>query len=689
MSDSSGLDQAFFDSPTLDGPSPSPLDPSLVFARPGSPQFPQRHALGVFWVQSLPEEAGRLALMQLQPDGSTRTLTETGHNIRSRVHEYGGRCHLLTDDHCLFVDYADQRLYRQALTGGPAEAMTPPAERGDWMLADLCLHPAGRWVVAVGERTREHHENENAIVILDLDDAARRWRPLARGHDFYAAPRFSPDGRQVCLLSWDHPNMPWHNASLAAGAFDAESGELATPLRVAGGIGSAACQADYCKDGTLVFALDGGGDAPWQDFWNLHRLHHGSVETVTREQAEYGAAHWVFGHTRVRPIDHHRVLAVRTGEACDALVLIDNMAALTIDTDPEFVEFSQLSPVFDDEVLLMAASDRREPSVMSVSLSDGHVAIVHAGEAVMPAEHVSKARAVRIPTRDGALTHAWHYSPSAEPGTMESSVASESSSGSDTSGISTSSAPKSASVASPAPSKLMVLVHGGPTSRAGCAFDPLRQFWTTRGFTVLDVNHRGSTGYGRSYRHALDGCWGLRDVDDVIDAVQATLAEVPDADGGASHQVFIRGGSAGGYAVLTALTRYPEEFTAGACYYGIGNLVTLANSTHKFEARYLDSLLGQPWHPQLDGDETSVYHSRSPIHAIDQVKSPMILFQGSDDKVVPPAVSHEMVAALAAAGVRHRYVEYAGEGHGFRQAANRIDALESEAAFYAEVSVTA
>lgn len=679
----------------------APLDPEVVFSRPGSPQFPERHARGVFWIQALPEEQGRQALIHLLPDGSARTVTEPGYNIRSRVHEYGGRCHLLTDEHCLFVNFADQRLYRQPLAGGAVEAMTacPDSATGsqaqtgsgsqsggsagvassEWMLADLCLHPAGRWLAAVGERTRSGQENENAVVLLDLhgDAAQRRWQTLASGLDFYAAPRFSPDGSRLCLLGWDHPAMPWDAACLHQAPFAADTGTTGQFEVVAGGIGSAACQADYCRDGTLVFALDddNDGDAPWKGFWNLHRLHQGASQAITREQAEYGAAHWVFGHTRIRPIDRQRVLAIRTGESGDVLVMVDDVSTRELKTDSEFVEFDHLSPVYQDEILLMAASDWREPAVMAVNISSGETRIVHAGESVMPAAQVSRATPVRIATRDAAITHAWHYAPADDPsstrrGTVTSAIEPQDGTG-----------PQSVSAALP---PLMVLVHGGPTSRAGCRFDPMRQFWTTRGFAVLDVNHRGSTGYGRRYRQALNGYWGLLDVDDVIDAIQ-TLVAAGKAD---PDRIFIRGGSAGGYAVLTALTRYPEVFAAGACYYGIGNLVTLAKSTHKFEARYLDSLLGQPWNESLENDTASVFYTRSPIHAIDRVRSPMILFQGSEDKVVPPAVSHEMVAALKAAGIRHRYVEYAGEGHGFRAAPNRIDALASEAAFYAEVSLS-
>lgn len=637
---------------------PSPLDTRDVFSRPGVPQFPERVDGAIYWIQSLPAQAGRQVLMRHSDDGDHHQLTPDSFNIRTRVHEYGGRCHVFSAGQCWFVNFQDQRLYRQPLTGVSPVAVTPPlASPGAWMLADLVAHPSGRWLVAVGERTRKSAENENAIVVVDLQADAEEDNiisPLAVGHDFYSSPRFSADGSRLCYVHWDHPSMPWDDTELVECLFDNSDGVLSNINQIAGGKNACVCQPAWRADNALLFMRDRQGKAAEDDFWNIHVWQAGNESPVTCERAEYGAAHWVFGHNRLCPLDDERVLAVRTDEQGESLVIASSTGVTNLSTDTDYILFSQLSPLCDGKVLLVAQSTQRGASVVAVDGLSGALVEIQSGTALLDLQDVSTAVALSSPTRDGKTTHAWAYSPcsSRYQGPADSSP------------------------------PLMVLVHGGPTSQATAAFDPLRQFWTTRGFAVLDINHRGSTGFGRRYRQTLNGLWGELDVDDVIDVI-AHFTSTGKAD---PQRVFIRGGSAGGFVVLAALTRYPDVFTAGACYYGIGNLETLATTTHKFESRYTDTLLGEAWHESLAGREDTVYFTRSPIHRMHQVRSPMILFQGSEDRVVPPEVSREVVHALEQNGVKHRYVEYAGEGHGFRSAPNRIDALESELAFFAALS---
>jgi len=643
---------------------PSPLDTADVFARPGMPQFPERYDGVLYWVQSLPEEKGRLVLVYQSEDGKVHHFTPVGFNIRTRVHEYGGRSHVLGFGHCWFINFDDQRLYRQALpspggkhdstAGNAPVVVTPPVDSPDgWMLADPVLHPSGQWLIAAGERARDGMENENAIVAVDLRNPGTDQHtiiPLATGNDFYSTPRLSGDGKRLCYIRWNHPNMPWDSTELVVGSFDSATGELQDPKVVAGGNGESICQPAYRAGDALLFMRDRNGEQAADDFWNIYAHQNGVETTITAELAEYGAPHWVFGHSRLTPLDEERVLAVRTAVDGDSLVVVANNTTTDVAADTDFVQFSQLSEQRDGKVLLLAQSAIRDASIVEFDANTNRLDEVVVGSPLLDRADTSVASSLASPTRDGKTTYSWAYTP------------------------------RNSQCAAPNNTlpPLMVMVHGGPTSRSGSAFDPMRQFWTTRGFAVLDINHRGSTGFGRRYRQALNGLWGERDVDDVVDAVK----HITSSGGADPQRVFIRGGSAGGYVVLAAMTRFPDVFCAGACYYGIGNLVTLAQSTHKFEARYLDTLLGESWDPTLEGNQDSVYYQRSPINHMHLARSRMILFQGADDRVVPPEVSREVVRALEKNGIDHRYVEYAGEGHGFRSAPNRIDALESEAAFF-------
>lgn len=632
---------------------PTPIDTRDVFARPGSPQFPQSMGGSLYWIQSLPEEGGRLVLVRQGADNNIDRITSPGYNLRSRVHEYGGRCHVLDGETCWFVNFEDQRLYSQRLDGSEPVAAT--AATG-WMLADLSLHPSGRWLVGIGERKVDSGENHNAVVVVDTQSDDSEIKTLATGADFYSAPIFSPTGDRLAFVSWNHPNMPWDNTELQVGAFDSEHATLHDVAVVDGGEKICVCQPLFTPDGELIYARDSSADtaSSADDFWNIFKITPTGPAAVTQDLHEYGAPHWVFGYRRLAAAANGNILGVATNADGETLQLIGaDGSRLLPGADTEFTNFEQLSAETNNEVFLIAHSALKGSSVVSVDMTSGELQERVSGGATLDRAHISVAVPYVAATRDGQQTHAWRYEP------------------------------RHADFEGPSDSQppLMVLVHGGPTGRASAAFDPLRQFWTTKGFAVLDINHRGSTGYGRRYRQALNGLWGERDVDDIVDTIAALVA-----DGGADpERVFIRGGSAGGFAVLAALTRYPDTFAAGACYYGIGNLVTLAMTTHKFESRYVDTLMGQPWSPELKDRQDTVYFTRSPIHKMGNVKAPMILFQGSDDKVVPPEVSREVVEVLKSKQVEHRYIEYAGEGHGFRKAENRIDALESEAAFFANV----
>ena len=290
----------------------------------------------------------------------------------------------------------------------------------------------------------------------------------------------------------------------------------------------------------------------------------------------------------------------------------------------------------------------REHELVCCNLETQTTSVIRSVDPVFPKSSVSCPTSIWFDTRDGDKAHTYYYKPK---GVSE---------------IATTKPP------------LLVVVHGGPTARSYGVFDGVKQFWVSLGFALIDVNHRGSSGFGRSYRNKLRGNWGVQDIDDVADAIDFIVkAGLADAS-----KVFIRGKSAGGFASLRLVTEYPDKFCAASLYYGIGNLATLAKTTHKFESRYMDSLLGESYREGMGNEHASVYVERSPVGKIDKISCALILFQGQDDKVVPPELSRELASALEKKGIQSKYVEYEGEGHGFRRLETKIDSLMQEASFF-------
>lgn len=632
------------------------FDVKALFEKPPTPMYPAARGDRFYWLEARAEEGGRVVLMQRDADGSERCLTPAGFSLRSRVHEYGGCPYTVTAEACYFVNDGDQRVYRQSTAeGAEPVAVTPAPDNGRAsMYIDLCPTPDGRHLVCVMERPRPDAENENLLAAIPLEaGAVHEPRILHRGRDFYANPALDPAGERIAWFQWDHPYMPWDRseAMVADLATDADGLRLENVERVAGGGDTSVCQLAFDGEGGLIMAIDGDG-APGtpQNFWNLYRWYDGDFTQLTFDDMEYGAPHWVFGDCRhVELADHF--LAVRTGADGDELVTIDKRSGRVEGVETDAVDIKQLCRAGPDEALLIAAARDRSPTL--IRWKHRRLTPVRKVQELLPADAVSRPRAVAFPAADGQTAHAYFYPPCN---------------------------PRYRSPEGEAP-PLLVMVHGGPTARCSNALDLTRQYWTGLGFAVLDVNYRGSTGYGRAYRQALLGEWGRRDAGDIVSGIDYVAGR-----GWINRdRVFIRGRSAGGYAVLSVLTGYPEVFAAGACYYGIGNLVTLAQITHKFEGRYTDRLIGEDYSPDSADAPGSRFRERSPIHAVSAMRSPVIVFQGLEDRIVPPDVSREIAGALADQGIDHDYVEYPGEGHGFRSSAANIDALERETAFFRKV----
>jgi len=588
----------------------------------------------IWWVETRPREAGRSVVVRRGPDGGIADATPPHLDSRSRVHEYGGAAYGVDGPVMLTVHFADQRVYR--LYGGVATPITPePALPAGDRYADFAF--ADGRVICVREHHRRSKEAKNSLVTFLLDGSEAP-RTVAKGHDFFSSPRVSPDGARLAWLAWDHPRMPWNGTELWVAALDPDGG-ISEPEHVAGGEHESIFQPEWSPAGELHFASDRTG------WWNLYRLRDGVAEAIYPMDAEFGFPQWRFGMRRYGFLGDGRLVCTYTEAGLDRLAVADGGILRRVHLEYDHIEPSVA--VGDDRVWLIAGSAAEPEAIVEVDVDREQATVVRSSfDLTVPPASLSRAEPLTFPTRDGAEAYAFSYPP-LNP---------------DYTGPDDELPP------------LVVLSHGGPTGATSSVLQLHIQFWTSRGFAVVDVNYRGSAGYGRAYRDALDGQWGLRDTTDCIDAALHLAGEgMVDTE-----RMAIRGGSAGGFTTLCALT-FHDVFAAGASYFGVGDCAALAVDTHKFESRYLDSLIG----PYPEAAE--VYRERSPIYFADEITCPVILLQGLDDEVVPPEQAEGMVAALTANRVPHAYLTFPGEGHGFRKAEHIRQAREAELSFYAQV----
>ena len=583
-------------------------------------------------------------------------------SARTRVHEYGGGAWWLGASSTYFANWDDQRLYRLGPGADEPLALTPePPTPAGWRYADGREHPTEGWVVCVRERhsgaaeggqTREAI-NELVGIANSAKGGADPEAPTILGSgpdatepeaDFVAAPRFSADGRWLSWIRWDHPRMPWDGTELCVAPVFGGM-RLGNVQVVAGGAHEAIHGADWTADGRLVYSTDRSG------FWNLHEWTPGSDDdrALTRlTGAEIGGPQWVFGVQRWVGLADGRVAAIVTRDATDQLVLVANDGTVGEIPSP-FVEIGAIAATGEGTVIVQGETATSLTTIVELSV-DGELVTTH-----RPPDDIgigdawfSRAESVRFASGpDGEReAQAFVYRPT---GPVE--------------------APADGALP-----PLVVMGHGGPTAHSSPALNLRIQYWTSRGFVVADVNYGGSSGFGRAYRRLLDDAWGIVDVEDCI-AIADRLA----ADGVVDpKRMAIRGGSAGGFTVLRALTT-STVFSAGTNLFGVADLEALARDTHKFESRYLDGLIG-PYPERRD-----IYEERSPINHTDQLSCPLLVLQGLEDEVVPPNQSEAIVAAVAAKGIPHAYVPFVGEQHGFRQEANIIRSYEVELWFYGRV----
>lgn len=594
-----------------------------------------------YWLEARPNEDGRQVLMRTDPWSDPVDVTPPGFNARDKVHEYGGGSYTVHGGVVFFANFDDQRLYRQEDLGAEPRPIVPePPTPSAFRYADLRVSPDGRFLVCV----RERHESDgvvvNELVVLPTDGSAEP-ATVAGGRDFYACPRLSPDGSRLAWLCWDVPNMPWDGNELWV-ADVREDGTLAGAAMAAGGGGESLFQPGWSPDGHLHFVSD---RTRW---WNLYRREAGGDDTnLTPTDAEFGVPMWEFGYATYAFLSDGRVACTYHRDGTHHLAMLDPATSELLDLDLPYATYDPYLSAEGSRLIFVAGGPSTPHQVVSVDLVTRSVDVLRESERLsFDAAYISMPEPVAFLTEGGLTAHAYHYPPTnpdfAAPGDERP--------------------------------PLIVMSHGGPTSETVPEFDIGLQFFTSRGFAVVDVNYGGSTGYGREYRQRLLGQWGIVDVLDCINAAKHLVA-FGKADPG---RLLITGGSAGGWTTLCALV-FHEVFAAGASYFGVSDLEPFATDTHKFEAKYIDSLVG-PWPEAAD-----LWRARSPARHAALLSSPMIILQGLEDEVVPPSQAEVMVRALEAKQIPYAYLAFEGEQHGFRRAENIVRSLGSELYFYSRI----
>ena len=611
----------------------SPISSDLLAAESVYLSEPRFDGDAIYWLESRPCEEGRVAVVRIGAEGQPLDVISQPFSARTCVHEYGGGAYAVAGGVVYFSNFTDQQLYRIR----PGEAPAPITSEPGLRYADTVVDRNRNRLICVREDHRqENGEARNEIVSVALDGSGSSV-VLVSGNDFYSSPRLDPGGTQAAWLTWSHPNMPWTSAELWVADVDAK-GELIRLHQVAGGLGESIFQPEWSPDAVLYFVSDRTG------WWNLYRWRDGTIEHVLPMEAEFGQPQWCFGMSTYA-FESQRSLvfayAVRGSWKLGQLET-SNLHWRPIDLPYKEISDVQARP---GSAVFCAGSPTEPLAVALLDLKSNAIKLIRSASPTRPelARYISVPKEIEFPTENGKTAHAFYYPPHN---------------------------PEFSAPAEELP-PLLVKIHGGPTAAASSTLDLRVQYWTSRGFAVIDVNYGGSTGYGREYRFRLEHGWGVVDLDDCVNAakflIQRGLVE--------PSKLAISGGSAGGYTTLCALT-FRETFHAGASYYGICDLEALARVTHKFESRYLEWLIG-PYPQQVE-----LYRQRSPINFVERLAVPTVFFQGEEDPIVRPNQAELMVDALRARGVPFGYLLFSGEQHGFRRATSIKQALDAELYFY-------
>jgi dipeptidyl aminopeptidase/acylaminoacyl peptidase len=590
----------------------------------------------IYWLEKRPQEKGRNVLVGYFNERGIKNITPSPLSVRSKIHEYGGGAYVVEQNTIYFSNYGDGRIYQQVINNQPYPLTNQLQQRYADIVVDLGRN---RLICICEDHSQTGVEARNSIVTVNLNTG--KIQPLTTGHDFYSSPRLSPDGQQLAWLSWNHPNMPWDSTYLWLAKINTD-GSLSKPELVAGGETESICEPKWSDDGKLYFASDR------TNWWNLYRRNtDGSVEILHEMAAEFAYPHWVFGLSTYGLVGSDRLVCAYSANGSWNLGIIELDTKEFSEIKTRYTNIADVQASTKGYAVFVGGSPTETTAVIKLDLNTGKEQVLkRTGDLTIDLGYLSQPEAIAFPTTDDLTAYAWYYPP-CNKDYMEP----------------TDELPP-----------LIVKSHGGPTAAASVDLNLRIQYWTSRGFGYLDVNYGGSIGYGREYRHRLDGKWGIVDVDDCVNGAKYLV----DQDRVDKNRLIITGSSAGGYTTLAALT-FQKTFKAGASYYGVSDLETLAKDTHKFESRYLDRLIGR--YPE----EQAIYQQRSPIHFTDQLDCPVIFFQGLEDQVVPPNQAEMMFNALKNKGLPVAYVAFEQEAHGFRMSENIKKALDSEFYFYSQI----
>ncbi|MQA94195.1 MAG: prolyl oligopeptidase family serine peptidase [Streptosporangiales bacterium] len=660
---------------------PSPISAGSVAGAGLRLGFPTVMGDDFWWQETRPGEGGRTTIMHRGADGTTADVLPAPWSARTRVHEYGGRSYLVIPGEdgpaVLFANFTDQRLYLVRPGADPAPLTPEPDVPGALRYADYVLSPDGSEVWCVHERHTprapvsaepagaapagngaaavpvvQRHPAEataaavsRAIVAVPLDGSAAgdaaALREIVAGSHFLASPRPSPDGTRLAWVAWEHPRMPWDGTQLRMGLLG-DSGTVERAWTIKGGVNESVVAPLWADERSLYVASD------WPGWWNLYRISTSgeSPEALYPAEEEFAGPLWQLGGQPFARLSGERIALVH-GHADRRLGVYDSDTLELTDLDTPYGTWGSTISADGDTIVGVAGGPVTPNAVVSVNAATGEVTVLREEPAELPdAAYLPTPREIEFEGHFGRKVHAFVYPPSN---------------------------PKAHAPEGAKP-PYVVWVHGGPTGAVNSTLDLEKAYFTSRGIGIVDVNYGGSVGYGRAYRERLRGQWGVVDVEDSVGAAQA-LVDAGEADGA---RLAIRGGSAGGWTTLAALTS-SGAFAAGTSYFGISELSQFAEETHDFESRYLDGLIGP-----LPGFARTYAH-RSPLTHADKVTSPVLLLQGLDDPIVLPAQSERFAAALAERGVRHAYLAFEGESHGFRKASTIVTCLEAELSFYGQV----
>lgn len=630
------------------------LTPNQVYANTIGIVYPTVAPDGtLYWLESRASEKGRITLVKLE--GEQALDMTPAYNIRSRVHEYGGKAFHIGTEFIYFVNFMDQRIYKQDIKDiNNVKPLTPEknADETFGKYMDLIALPNESKLFFVYEQEYPDHSTpKNSIACIDLTkDEVQEPTILVEGNDFYAEICLSTDGSFCCWLTWNLPYMPWDTTELWKATIT-DSG-LIDQKKIAGGPDQSIVSPIISPTNKIFFSMDYANreEKDFENYWNIYRYNEllNKSFSVTKEFVEFGHPLWNSGMKNYVFLSNDELLCLyrKNGKSQLALLELDKLKLSKLSTPYTSISFLAVK---DNLVYLFGASPTKAPVLTSFKyskkqlVSEKIIVKSQPEESILPLEEVSIGKLISFPTKDGEKAYGYLY------------------------------LPKNSEYKPIAQEKppLLVLVHGGPTGNSANNYSNYKLFWTSSGFAIFDIEHRGSTGFGRKYRDMLLGNWGEIEISDIEDAIKYLQSKNI-----ISKKVAITGGSAGGYTVQRALTKIPDLFQVGASHYGIGNLVTLLKITHKFESKYLN---------QMIGEDMELFEDRSPINHLEDLQAPMILFQGSEDKVVPPELSREIANILKEKGIKTDYIEYPGEGHGFRQFDNKVDALTKESTFFKEV----